>query len=209
MLTLESDGEEENDNENEEEEQNKRLRATENDKRSYIKQCERVLRLLQLMCEGHFGPLQNHLRVQMTPAERKNPKSIDFIAKCSNLLSIYVKSYVNCYSTEFGTQLIDALVEFVQGPCRENQNTLVDTKVIDCGRDLLSKGNQNEEDMELMGFTGDKKEMLDGLKSNSLKLFLSILEGPVDEIIFDKVANALGDFQIVVMRMKQLFETFV
>lgn len=63
--------------------------------------------------------------------------------------------------------------------------------------------------MELMGFTGDKKEMLDGLKSNSLKLFLSILEGPVDEIIFDKVANALGDFQIVVMRMKQLFEVFV
>jgi len=56
--------------------------------------------------------------------------------------------------------------------------------------------------MELMGFTGDKKDMLDGLKSNSLKLFLSILEGPVDEIIFDKVANALGDFQIVVMRMK-------
>jgi hypothetical protein len=46
MLTLESDGEEENEDENEEEEQNKKLRATENDKRSYIKQCERVLRLL-------------------------------------------------------------------------------------------------------------------------------------------------------------------
>ena len=40
----------------------KRLKATEDDKRAYIKQCERVLRLLQLMCEGHFGPLQNHLR---------------------------------------------------------------------------------------------------------------------------------------------------
>ena len=53
------------------------------------------------------------------------------------MLSVYVKSYVNCYSTVFGNQLIEALIEFVQGPCRDNQNTLVDTKVIDCGRDLL------------------------------------------------------------------------
>lgn len=64
------------------------------------------------------------------------------------MLSVYCKSYVNCESTEFGNQLIESLVEFVQGPCRENQITLINTKVIDSGRDLLSQGTQNEEDLE-------------------------------------------------------------
>ena len=42
-----------------------------------------------------------------------------------------------------------------------------------------------------------------------MKLFLSILEGPVDEEIFGKVSNALGDFKIVVERMKTLYDEFV
>ena len=71
------------------------------------------------------------------------------------MLSVYCKSYVNCESTEFGNQLIESLVEFVQGPCRENQITLINTKVIDSGRDLLSQGTQNEEDLEQKGFIGD------------------------------------------------------
>ena len=42
-----------------------------------------------------------------------------------------------------------------------------------------------------------------------MKLFLSILEGPVDEEIFGKVSNALSDFKIVVERMKTLYDEFV
>ena len=61
----------------------------------------------------------------------------------------------------------------------------------------------------MKGFTGEKKELLDGLKSNSVKLFLSILEGPVDEDIFGKVSIALGDFKIVEQRMKTLYEEFL
>ena len=125
------------------------------------------------------------------------------------MLSVYCKSYVNCESTEFGNQLIESLVEFVQGPCRENQITLINTKVIDSGRDLLSQGTQNEEDLEQKGFIGKVKGKLDQLKSSSVKLFLSILEGPVDEEIFGKVSNALGDFKIVVERMKTLYDEFV
>ena len=51
--------------------------------------------------------------------------------------------------------------------------------------------------------------MLDALKSNSVKLFLSILEGPVDKEIFGRVSNALGDFKIVVQRMKTLYDEFL
>lgn len=54
------------------------------------------------------------------------------------MFTIYVKSFVNRYSTELGNQIIETLVEFVQGPCTESQRTLVDTKSIDCCRDLLN-----------------------------------------------------------------------
>ena len=51
------------------------------------------------------------------------------------------------------------------------------------------------------GFEGERKERLDQLKSNSVKLLLAILEGPVNEAIYEKVAASLGDFLIVISRM--------
>ena len=62
MLTLESDGGGDEEEEDEENEQKQRLIAAENEKRKYINLSTRLLRLLQLMCEGHFAPLQDHLR---------------------------------------------------------------------------------------------------------------------------------------------------
>jgi hypothetical protein len=53
-------------------------------------------------------------------------------------------------------------------------------------------GNTNEK--EIKGFVGNSKNLLDDLKSNSVKLLLSILEGPVDEEISDRVSSSLGDF---------------
>ena len=48
--------------------------------------------------------------------------------------------------------------------------------------------------MELKGFTGRKKGLLDELKMNAVKLSLSIIEGTVDEKIYEKVSQSLGDF---------------
>ena len=48
--------------------------------------------------------------------------------------------------------------------------------------------------MELKGFTGRKKGLLDELKMNAVKLLLSIIEGTVDEKIYEKVSQSLGDF---------------
>jgi len=77
----------------------------------------RMLRFLQLLCEGHHEHLQNHLREQKNQHGNKQPNSFDFIAYIATILGQYVKNYVNCYSTEMGIQMIEALVEFVQGPC--------------------------------------------------------------------------------------------
>ena len=66
--------------------------------------------------------------------------------------------------------------------------------MIDCCRDLLSQGSGNTEDLELKGFTGRKKGLLDDLKMNAVKLLLSIIEGTVDTTIYEKVSQSLGDF---------------
>ena len=49
----------------------------------------------------------------MTEAGVRNQNSFNFVAYTSTLLGVYVKSYVNCYSTDLGNQLIESLIEFV------------------------------------------------------------------------------------------------
>lgn len=82
--------------------------------------CIRILRFLQLLCEGHHSQLQNHLREQLNKDGVRSQYSFDFIATISFMFGVYVKSYVNCHSTNLGNQMIEALVEFVQGPCKAN-----------------------------------------------------------------------------------------
>ena len=122
------------------------------------------------------------------------------------MLGIYVKNFVNCYSTDLGNMLIEALIELVQGPCRQNQITLVNAKVIDCCRDLLQQGSTNEGELEMKGFQGERQELLDDLKMNAVKLLLSIIEGSVDEDIYEKVSQSIGDFDVVLKRMEFVYE---
>lgn len=51
--------------------------------------------------------------------------------------------------------------------------------------------------MAIRGFTGSKKSLLDELKMNAVKLLLSMIEGTVDEKIYEKVSSSLGDFQVI------------
>ena len=145
-MTLE-DEEEEDEKKPSSNQDNKQGKEKSFDDTRNIVACIRLLRFLQLLCEGHHSELQNHLREQKTKHGTKSPHSFDFVAYCSIMLGIYVKNFVNCYSTVLGNQLIEALVEFVQGPCKPNQKTLVDTKVIDCCRDLLSQGSGSSDDL--------------------------------------------------------------
>lgn len=79
----------------------------------------RLLRFLQLLCENHNPHLQNHLRQQRTSEGVLMGKSFDFIVQFSLMLGTYIKAF-NASNANLGMQLIDTLVEVVQGPCREN-----------------------------------------------------------------------------------------
>ena len=67
------------------------------------------------------------------------------------MLAIYEKQYINCYSCHLGMQLIDTLIEVVQGPCKLNQKRLVEAKIIDCCRDLIQQGQQSMSELKQRG----------------------------------------------------------
>lgn len=124
------------------------------------------------------------------------------------MLGQYEKQYVNCYSCELGYQLIDTLIELIQGPCKENQRTLVTSKVIDNCRDLISQGSADRE-LKIKGFINEKVELLDGLKQKSVKLLLSIIEGPIDNEIMRAITISLDDFLVVFERIGYVFNKFI
>ena len=67
-----------------------------------------------------------------------NPRTFDFVAFISGMLGVFQKQFLNCYSHELGSQMLDTLVEVIQGPCKDNQRSLVSSKAIDNCRDILN-----------------------------------------------------------------------
>jgi hypothetical protein len=100
----------------------------------------RLLRFLQLLTEGHYSKLQNFLREQTLPSGVVNQRTFDFVSYVAQMLAMYEKQFINCYSCALGLQLIETLIEVVQGPCKLNQKRLVEAKIIDCCRDLIQQG---------------------------------------------------------------------
>lgn len=175
-----------------------------------ITRCMRMLRFLQLLTEGHHTELQNYLREQVLLNGVTNQKSFDFVSYLAQMMAMYEKQFINCYSCNLGMQLIDTLIEFVQGPCKQNQRRLVEAKIIDCCRDLIQQGQQSKNELKLRGFTTEQKEEWhNALKMSAIKLLLSLIEGSVDMDIYRQIADSLDDFMILIKRMSIIFDTFI
>ena len=108
-----------------------------------------ILRFLQLLCEGHYGVMQNHLREQVIAGVLHN-KSVDFILLLDTYLGAYIKM-LHRDNIKLGFQLLDILTEVVQGPCRDNQRILSQPKSIDQCKELLTC-LKHSGDIELRGF---------------------------------------------------------
>jgi hypothetical protein len=65
------------------------------------------------MVEGHFTPLQDHLREQKTSDGELNPRTFDFVGFIATMLGNYQKQFINCYSLDLGAQMLDTLVELI------------------------------------------------------------------------------------------------
>ncbi|EGR30288.1 MIR domain protein [Ichthyophthirius multifiliis] len=113
-----------------------------------------LLRLLQLLCEGHNLQLQNYLRYQVN-----NRNSYDIITIIVDVKFIFfnlgkkkkknIQSYQKLFE-QFVNKLnkrnfqntikcIDTLTEFVQGPCYLNQEKIIDSKFLEIAQFILNK----------------------------------------------------------------------
>ena len=89
-----------------------------------------LLEFLRLFSEGHFLELQTYLSVQ-----RRSKKSYDIVETIAKMLSSVKVSEDNYSVVE---SIFDALTEFVQGPCKENQKTIAGSKFLEFVHSLLN-----------------------------------------------------------------------
>jgi hypothetical protein len=132
---------------------------------------QKIYRFLQLLCEGHNLIMQDFLRHQYKRTERLFSKNIDFVLYTSSQFGGFVK-YLNPHITDLGNQILDFLVEVVQGPCRGNQKQLFDGKIVDYTKDLMLEFG-TEKDYIIKGFDNDKKKELYSIIKKCIKLVLA------------------------------------
>ena len=103
----------------------------------YINRIVQVYHLLQLFCEGHNQVLQNYLRQQIQNG-KINGKSFNFISHSAHIFGKLIK-FINIKCINLGDQIIEFLIESLQGPCKANQSELARNKIVFCVKDFLSQ----------------------------------------------------------------------
>ena len=90
-----------------------------------------LLRLIQLFAEGHYSQLQVYFRNQTN--SKTNYNIINLLVKLTETLlgDLTEGKY------EILQQSLDTLIEFIQGPCYENQTSLANNKFIDIASVIL------------------------------------------------------------------------
>ncbi|KAL4441627.1 hypothetical protein ABPG74_021559 [Tetrahymena malaccensis] len=167
---------------------------------------KRIYRFLQLFCEGHFLPLQDFLREQKQNGNT-NPYSINFIKVISQNFGSLIR-YLNDKTIDLGQQMIDLLIESLQGPCQMNQKCLSDNRIVDYIKELLSTFNQ-ESDYEKRGILEDDlKDQIDEMVSKSTILLVSLLEGNTEQQIPLYIDQQL-DYGFIRQFLTNQFQQFV
>jgi hypothetical protein len=140
-----------------------------------LKLCTYIFRVLQLLCEGHNLTLQNFLRKQSEADVTVSSKDVNFISDTCFLLGPYLKIN-NKFTKKLGEQILDFLVESVQGPCFENQKKLFDSKIVDLGKDFLLEEHLDIDTSVPMAKILAKADMI-AIVKKVIKLILSLFEG--------------------------------
>jgi hypothetical protein len=139
----------------------------------------RLLRFIQLTCEGHNSKLQNYWRVQ-----EHSVRSYDIVTEISIYLVDLCTSGVSGDNIEQMTQCIETLTELMQGPCKGNQITLSSSKLpATCNKILIMR--------QFPGCESGQRLQLHESTANTL---LALLEGCRSKVVPSNIANEF-DFQ--------------
>ena len=147
------------------------------------------------------------LREQINIDENVSGKTFDFVSQLARMVGEFYKIFSST-TCDLGQQMIDSLIEFIQGPCQGNQDALISAKIIDSSRDFIAGFEKPNEYLPL-GFADDEEdnEKISEFKSKFVTLLLSLLEGDLDIPKIQKMSNAL-DYTVVKDRMLAVFTVF-
>jgi hypothetical protein len=107
-------------------------------------------------------------------------KTFDFVSHLARMVGEFYKIFSSS-TCDLGQQMIDSLIEFIQGPCKGNQDALISAKIIDSSRDFIA-GFEKPNEFLPLGFAEDDEdiEKISEFKSKFVTLLLSLLEGDLD-----------------------------
>ncbi|KAJ9465428.1 Inositol 1 [Diplonema papillatum] len=139
----------------------------------------KTLRLLQLFCEGHNHELQLYIHMQPD-----NPHPVDLVKESLMVLRQLILVPPHCYEKtlfELLLQCFNSLTEYCQGPCKENQEALVNAHLAgEVGKVLETKYEEATQHRIT-------REQTDEVQNAATITLLSLLEGCEDA----KVPNTL------------------
>lgn len=95
----------------------------------------------------------------------------------------------------------------IQGPCKQNQISLVNSKIIDSSREYIA-GFEKESELLHIGFESEEDiDSIGEFKKSVITLLTSLLEGEVDMEIISRMAFSL-DFNMMKNRLLIVFQRF-
>jgi inositol 1,4,5-triphosphate receptor type 1 len=140
---------------------------------------EIILRFLQLLCENHNSDLQNFLRVQTN-----NKSSYNLVCQTLQFLDCICGSttgglgllglWINESNVHLINQALESLTEYCQGPCHENQYSIINHE--SNGIDIVIALILND----IQPLSKNNVEMYLALKDNASKLLLAVMESNDD-----------------------------
>ena len=165
-----------------------------------------IFRFLQLLCEGHNENLQNLLREQYPGIKSLvHIKNVNFIANASKYIGQLMK-FVNPECVSLGLQMIDFLIEAVQGPCQLNQKMLFETKVVEVVKDFMHDLMVQRDYFDQM--FGSHQQDLSRLVKKSISLLNSVVEANRDPKMVNFMAQNLN-VEFLVQCLKKEFMQFL
>lgn len=169
-------------------------------KRLRIVLTEVIMRVLQLFCEGHFEPLQLYIRSQ-----HDNLHTVNVIHECTLLLQA-LSRFLTRANFSVVCQGFELLTECCQGPCRANQEALLNLGTCSILMRVLGVAASVEEAKKFSRShkqsafskvtTGISEESLGELRLSISTCVLALVEGSRDTAFLDRL---LSDFSLQVV----------
>lgn len=170
-----------------------------------LKLMDRIYRLIQLLCEGHNLLNQNQLRVQLDSHGGLSGKSEDFITKTAYYFNVLSKE-INKDCLVLAVQMLDFLIESVQGPCEGNQQALVEAGMINTCMDFIKMFNKRSDYLKAGFVAPEEIVKANDATTTAIKLLNALLEGNNPTII---KGMASLDFLFLIAKLSNEYEIFV